>query len=208
MTIFTSFHQTKEFWKSDHKRLRYRPMGFRSPPPTTGCFRNVDLIRVKRLYAHVFYLIFRSLAILPWCTQQWRIGLCSLNGWSNWVVTSMPRTKSITPHYIWLRCIPGKVFRHLLRFDLSWPQFFHYGLLRFGWDLMGVHIEFTVEVSLGVCWGLLRAPLGSSGSSLWGFTGGFVVAWLGCDIHAKNKEHYTTLHLASMYFRQCFLIFS
>lgn len=25
---------------------------------------------------------------------------------------------------------------------------------------------------------------------------------LGCDIHAKNKEHYTTLHLASMYSRE------
>ena len=28
---------------------------------------------------------------------------------------------------------------------------------------------------------------------------------LGCDIHAKNKEHYTTLHLASMYSRQVFV---
>ena len=25
---------------------------------------------------------------------------------------------------------------------------------------------------------------------------------MGCDIHAKNKEHYTTLHLASMYSRE------
>ena len=25
---------------------------------------------------------------------------------------------------------------------------------------------------------------------------------LGCDIHAKNKENYTTLHLASMYSRE------
>lgn len=25
---------------------------------------------------------------------------------------------------------------------------------------------------------------------------------LGCDIHAKNKEQYTTLHLASMYSRE------
>ena len=25
---------------------------------------------------------------------------------------------------------------------------------------------------------------------------------LGCDISAKNKEHYTTLHLASMYSRE------
>ena len=25
---------------------------------------------------------------------------------------------------------------------------------------------------------------------------------MGCDIHAKNKEHYSTLHLASMYSRE------
>lgn len=25
---------------------------------------------------------------------------------------------------------------------------------------------------------------------------------LGCDVHAKNREHYTTLHLASMYSRE------
>ena len=25
---------------------------------------------------------------------------------------------------------------------------------------------------------------------------------LGCDIHAKNKERYTTLHLSSMYSRE------
>ena len=96
--------------------------------------------KVKKYIVHslatmCFIWFFRSLAILPWCTQQWRIGLCSLNGWSNWVVTSMPRTKNITPHYIWLRCIPGKVFRYLLRFDLSWPQFFHYGLFL---DLVGI----------------------------------------------------------------------
>ena len=57
---------------------------------------------------------------------------------------------------------------------------------------LGVRCGFA-EVSLGVWWGLLSVPLGSSGSSLWGFTGGFVVAWLGCDIHAKNKEHYIWL---------------
>ena len=119
-----------------------------------------------------FISYFRSLEILPWCTQQWRIGLCSLNGWSNWVVTSMPRTKNITPHYIWLRCIPGKVFRYFLRFDLSWPQFFHYGIF---WDLVRIGWGFD-GVLLGVWWGLLRVPLGSSWSSLWGFTGWFVVA--------------------------------
>ena len=125
-----------------------------------------------------FIWFFRSLAILPWCTQQWRIGLCSLNGWSNWVVTSMPRTKNITPHYIWLRCIPGKVFRHLLRFDLSWPHFFHYGLF---FDLVGTWWGFT-EFTLGLlrfCWGfngvcwelprdLLGVPLGVHwGGLLW-----------------------------------------
>ena len=154
-----------------------------------------------------FIWFFRSLAILPWCTQQWRIGLCSLNGWSNWVVTSMPRTKNITPHYIWLRCIPGKVFRYLHRFDISWPQFFHYGLF---WDLVGIWSGFTWS-SLWVCWGFAGGLMGFAESSLgifWEFPLGVQWgAWLGCDIHAKNKKHYTTLHLASMYSRQCFLSF-
>ena len=164
-----------------------------------------------------FIWFFRSLAILPWCTQQWRIGLCSLNGWSNWVVTSMPRTKNITPHYIWLRCIPGKVFRYLLRFDLSWPQFFHYGLF---WDF-GIWSGFTWS-SLWVCWGFAGGLMGFAESSLgifwefplgvhWGVCCGLAGLWHPCQ-EQRTLHHITSgFNVFQAMFSDvfwCFLIFS
>ena len=68
------------------------------------------------------------------------------------------------------------------------------------WCFVGGLMWFA-ESSLGILW---EFPLGVHWRIYWGF----VVAWLGCDIHAKNKEHHTTLHLASMYSRQGFQIFT